>query len=296
MPTVLTATIPAGETTSSVVYLTDTTATVGIIMPAEWTPATVTVLGSADGVSFHDLHDGVAGSELAFNPRADSLVMLNPNRMRSCAALKLRSGTHDIPVVQEELRQFGIVVEGNIAAQIPIIGTSAHVIEDSSNDFHGIEQPFQAPGPMRCTVTAWLKSSDREAGFEIYNGDGGAKVYFDLAANDVYANTVYGSGLHIFDMAIEGPGPNGWWTCSASIDLTPISPTQRLRIGIDKGKSGGLAYTGDGISFIQVYQPQISMDGGANILISPDDLTAVAWEPLGATVQNFPDDILPANP
>jgi hypothetical protein len=292
MPTVLAAVIPAGETMSNTVDLTGVTAVVGIVMPNDWTGAVVTVCGSPDGVFFHDLHDGQSGIELAFNAKPDSLVMLNPNRMRSCIAVKLRSGHKDAPVPQEALRQFGIIVEGDVAAQ-PGTGTTAHVIEDTTNNFHGVEQNFQAPGPMTVAVQAWLKSANRQAGFEIFNSDGGAHVYFDLATNEIYGNDVHGIGFSVFNLAIEGPGPNGWWLCSASIALTPISPTQTFRIMIDKNKSGGQAWPGDGASFVQVWQPSLTEDGGQNLLVSPDDLTDPAWAAFGASVQNF-DDVLPA--
>jgi hypothetical protein len=262
-------------------------------MPNDWTAAVVTVQGSADGAFFHDLIDGFTGNALSFNVRPDSMGMINPNRLRSCAAIKLRSGTRDNPVVQQALREFGLVVEGNVPSQ-PGTGTSAHVIEDTTNGFHGIEQSFQAPGPMACAITVWLKSDTRQAGLEIFNGDGGARVYFDLAANEIYANSVYGAGFSVFDLAVEGPGPNGWWKCTASNNLTPISAAQTLRIGMDKDKTGSIAYPGDGASFVQVWQPSLTLDGGDNVLLSADDLTNPAWQPRGASVVNFPDDVLPA--
>jgi hypothetical protein len=67
-----------------------------------------------------------------------------------------------------------------------------------------------------------------------------------------------------------------------------------VRIGIDYGKAGGQAYLGDGVSFIQVWEPSLTEDGGSNILISPDDLTNSAWQPNNASVVNVPDDVLPA--
>jgi hypothetical protein len=290
---VLAAVIPDQGTISETVDLAGVTAVVGLIMPNDWTAAVVTVQGSADGAFFHDLIDGFTGNALSFNVRPDSMGMINPNRLRSCAAIKLRSGTRDNPVVQQALREFGLVVEGNVPSQ-PGTGTSAHVIEDTTNGFHGIEQSFQAPGPMACAITVWLKSDTRQAGLEIFNGDGGARVYFDLAANEIYANSVYGAGFSVFDLAVEGPGPNGWWKCTASNNLTPISAAQTLRIGMDKDKTGSIAYPGDGASFVQVWQPSLTLDGGDNVLLSADDLTNPAWQPRGASVVNFPDDVLPA--
>jgi hypothetical protein len=294
MPTVLPIVIQSNSSMSEAVNLTGATAIVGIVMPEDWTPAVVTIQGSPDGVFFHDLHDGVPGTELAFNVSPDSLVMLNPNRMRSSIAVKLRSGTRAFPIAQKELRMFGIVVEGPVAPlPPPATGVCAHVIEDTSSDYHGLEQFFQAPGPMTCVLEVWFKSSNRQAGFEIYNGDGGSRVYFDLATSSVYGSSVYGSGFSAFTHEIEGPGPNGWWKCSATLDLHPISPGHQLRISIDQGSAGGQAYAGDGASFIQVWKPSLTLDGGANVLISPDDLTKAVWRPHAASVVNIPDDILP---
>jgi hypothetical protein len=101
----------ARATMSAAVDLTGTTAIVGLTMPAIWTPAVVTIQGSPDGVTFYDLHDGTPGTELAFNVSLNSLVMLNPNRMRCCKAVKLRSGTAAAPVIQNAAVTFGIVVE-----------------------------------------------------------------------------------------------------------------------------------------------------------------------------------------
>ena len=101
----------ARATMSAAVDLTGATAIVGLVMPATWTPAVVTVQGSPDGTTFYDLRDGTPGTELVFNVSVNSLVMLNPNRMRSCKSVKLRSGTAAAPIMQNLACQFGIVVE-----------------------------------------------------------------------------------------------------------------------------------------------------------------------------------------
>ena len=106
------AAFAARATMSGIVDLTGATAVVGLIMPATgWTSAVVTVQGSPDGTTFYDLHDGVPGTELLFNVPVNSLVMLNPNRMRSCKAVRLRSGTAAAPIMQNTACQFGVVIE-----------------------------------------------------------------------------------------------------------------------------------------------------------------------------------------
>jgi hypothetical protein len=106
------AIFPAGESMSEIVDLKLATAVVGVVMAAEnWRPAVVTVQGSPDGVNFYDLHDGTPGTELVFNVTPSTMVMLNPNRLRSCQAIILRSGTKAAPVVQDSVCIFGVVIE-----------------------------------------------------------------------------------------------------------------------------------------------------------------------------------------
>lgn len=91
-------------------------AVVGVIMPASWSPAVVTVQGSIDGTEFFDIYAGPAAGELFFNVMADALVPINPDRLRGCKAIKLRSGFSGAVIPQAQPRLFGIVVEGASAA------------------------------------------------------------------------------------------------------------------------------------------------------------------------------------
>jgi hypothetical protein len=111
---VIPAIFPAGEARSERAVLGITgNAVVGLVMPTEsWTPALVTLQGSPDGVNFYDVHDGMTGEELTFNVVPNTMVMINPNRMRCCQAVILRSGTRAAPIPQTSgVRIFGIVVE-----------------------------------------------------------------------------------------------------------------------------------------------------------------------------------------
>ena len=120
MPTSVPLIIPARESMSEILSLEGVTAVVGIIMPQSWTAANVTILGSPFGANFYDLHDGLPGTELMFNVRPGVMVNINPNRLRCCAAIRLRSGTHNVPIVQAALRTFGIVVESDVPEPIPV--------------------------------------------------------------------------------------------------------------------------------------------------------------------------------
>lgn len=87
-------------------------AVVGIIAPPDWTPTVVSIDGSANGTDFYPIYDTTASSELRFNVKAGTMVAINPNRLRCCMAIRLRSGSHDVPAVPQGVpREFGIVVE-----------------------------------------------------------------------------------------------------------------------------------------------------------------------------------------
>jgi hypothetical protein len=85
---------------------------VGMIMPAAWTPAVVTVQGSSDGVNFYDVYDGVTAKELSFNLKPGSMAAIIANRMCCFTSIKLRSGTSALPVMQNLACQFGVIVQG----------------------------------------------------------------------------------------------------------------------------------------------------------------------------------------
>lgn len=118
-PVVISAVIPGRSSLSESISLEGVTYVVGLIMPSAWTPANVTIQGSPFGVNFFNLHDGVPGTELVFNVVPGTIVAVNPNRLRCCAAVKLRSGTAAAPVIQAVSRTFGIVVEGDVEQVYP---------------------------------------------------------------------------------------------------------------------------------------------------------------------------------
>lgn len=110
-PTILSLWFGGATGISNVLDLSTATAVVGIIMPDDWTPAVVTIEGSADGTTFHELFDGTAGTVLQFNARPGTMVALNPNRLRCCKAVRLRSGTKDAVVPQGVAREFFVIIE-----------------------------------------------------------------------------------------------------------------------------------------------------------------------------------------
>jgi len=118
---ILTISIPARQSLSDPLHLQQATV-VGLVMPISgWTPAVVSVQGSPLGTNFYDLFDPMLGvnpgAELVFAVRPGIMVNLNPNRLRCCAAIRLRSGTRDLPIIQAAARQFLIIVEGDVVQQ-----------------------------------------------------------------------------------------------------------------------------------------------------------------------------------
>jgi len=121
MPASIPLIIPARASLSDILSLEVVTAVVGLIMPQSWTAANITVLGSPFGVNFYDLHDGMPVTELMFACRPGVMVNINPNRLRCCAAIRLRSGTHNAPIAQAAARTFGIVIEGDSPLAVPML-------------------------------------------------------------------------------------------------------------------------------------------------------------------------------
>jgi hypothetical protein len=82
---------------------------VAIIMPANWTPANLTFQASVDGLSYVDVFD--FDSERIANVTPGSMVTIAPDWSRALAFLKVRSGRHDRPVVQQQDCVFAVVVK-----------------------------------------------------------------------------------------------------------------------------------------------------------------------------------------
>ena len=95
---------------SNVIDITTAKAVVGLIMPPDWTPAIVTVEGSANGTDFYMMYER-GGVRLSFNVPPGTMSAINPDRFRCCKAFRLLSGDRNILVPQIEPREFGVVIE-----------------------------------------------------------------------------------------------------------------------------------------------------------------------------------------
>jgi hypothetical protein len=96
---------------SNILDLSTVKAVVGLIMPADWTPASITIEGSADGANFYTLYDGMNPTRLVFEVAPGTMLPVDPNRLRCCKAIRLLSGTRTNLVPQGTAREFGIIVE-----------------------------------------------------------------------------------------------------------------------------------------------------------------------------------------
>lgn len=100
----VTATIPAGQSLSDIVDLGPKLRAVGLIMPAAWDAAPITMQVSKDGVNFVDLYDA-GGSEFSVSVAASRGVMFVNGTFDVLSLLgfrwlKLRSGPSGAPVNQ----------------------------------------------------------------------------------------------------------------------------------------------------------------------------------------------------
>lgn len=96
---------------SNIVDLSSVAAVVGLIMPTDWTPAIVSVEGSANGTDFYPMYDGMAPTMLSFTVPPGTIIGIRPDRLRCCKAIRLLSGMRSNLVPQEVPREFGLVVE-----------------------------------------------------------------------------------------------------------------------------------------------------------------------------------------
>jgi hypothetical protein len=106
-------TFDAGASESDVLAI-GTDYIVGLICPADWTPAVVSVLISAQGDNYLDLFDG-KGEEFIFNVTPGVAIAVDPYILLMAAYIRLRSGTRKNPVPQEAERRFYMIGTSKLA-------------------------------------------------------------------------------------------------------------------------------------------------------------------------------------
>lgn len=85
---------------------------VGIIMPAAWTAAAITLRASGNGVDFADVFS-TGGTEVNYTVAASRYIPIEAGTLSGMQALILRSGTAGVPVNQGGERAIGVVVRPN---------------------------------------------------------------------------------------------------------------------------------------------------------------------------------------
>jgi hypothetical protein len=97
---------------SNVVDLSGVKFVVGLITPPAWTPAIVTVEGSANGADFFTMYEGRVGSRLSFHVPPGTIIPVAPDLLRCCKAIRLLSGDRISGLIpQVDPREFGIIAE-----------------------------------------------------------------------------------------------------------------------------------------------------------------------------------------
>lgn len=103
-----TATIANGASLSGAVEI-DGATLVGVVMPAAWTTANLTLQMSADDSNFANVYDEL-GSEKTITAAASRYILLNPSDYLGSNSLKIRSGTSGTPVNQGGDRTITIIL------------------------------------------------------------------------------------------------------------------------------------------------------------------------------------------
>lgn len=101
------------DTSESTVVDCGTRYVVGLVMSDVWTTAPVTVMVSLDGAVYYDLFertpDRTSLTETVFGHVPNAMVAINPNRLLMGRYLKLRSGTSNDPIKQQQTCSFLVV-------------------------------------------------------------------------------------------------------------------------------------------------------------------------------------------
>jgi hypothetical protein len=102
-----TVTIANGASQSSEIALGENSL-VAIIIPAGWTAADITALGSADGDTYYDLYD-TDGNEVTVQADESRSIVLDPAEWTGLKFIKLRSGTTALAVNQGAARTLTVL-------------------------------------------------------------------------------------------------------------------------------------------------------------------------------------------
>lgn len=103
-----TATIASGASLSDALEI-DGSAVVGIVMPAAWTAANLTLQASADDTTYNNVYDEL-GTEKTIVASTSRYIPLNPADFLGMNSIKVRSGTAGTAVNQAAARSVVVVL------------------------------------------------------------------------------------------------------------------------------------------------------------------------------------------
>lgn len=103
-----TATIANGASLSDAVQV-DGSTVVGIVMPAAWTTANLTMQASADDSTYNNVYDEL-GTEKTIVATAARYIALNPADFLGSNSIKVRSGTSASAVAQGAERLVTVIL------------------------------------------------------------------------------------------------------------------------------------------------------------------------------------------
>jgi hypothetical protein len=106
---IFTVVIPDGATGLSNVVALFGRGIVGIMMPADWTAADLTLQGSHDDVTYHNVYDA-SDNEVTIQAAEDRFIVVDPSTYAGLAYVKFRSGTAAVPVDQNADRTLRVMV------------------------------------------------------------------------------------------------------------------------------------------------------------------------------------------
>ena len=104
-------TIASGASLTDAIDLGEDQYICGVVMPAAWTAANLTLQASHNGSDFADLYDQ-DGSEVEITVDIDMFVVLSPDSVWGFRHVKVRSGTTGTPVNQAAERTLVLVIRG----------------------------------------------------------------------------------------------------------------------------------------------------------------------------------------
>lgn len=103
----VTTTIASGASLTTAIDLT-TKRLAGIIIPASWTTADLTLQASADGTNWFNVYDAL-GTEYTITAAASRAIIVPLTDMIGFRYLKIRSGTSGTPVNQTDARTLTLI-------------------------------------------------------------------------------------------------------------------------------------------------------------------------------------------